>query len=1536
MKNINLSEQDISKYRQKYGSQLTFLFSDLVGAISTIDELYHAPHFNKHLPWNPESFSTLIFPNLKLIVEAIKKNIPQLSRIEEKVGRLNIAFCRNLWLHDLLLDESWESDEQKSSYINYAFQEVFRQFDTKVCANFDIEFLPYDLPWSTISSISPLTDEEQWQLAQKQYSDFYQPKFLPEKNFNAAERETLNTEDHLYYALRTSNQLRDHRKRMFYFDLGKFSLYSKFTNLLQEITSPNALQIELKKSLLYYEFKRGMIWNASFLLKPNEFRTLIDSLRGQPLLEGLVQVGAGEQEMFLRKVLRDTQPQPEIKETSNTSLSYNMASSRMFGNSMATKHGELLGHSGANSDQKQEEIEQISVLTEELRFELSTPEELQQSIQHDKNLFIQQWQDGIKELNEVYYVVDHAQLLDQADNSILKMLENHSAHQQTKRVNRSSEGKALSFALGNERVIEIPIIQSATKLQALTGTLAKLLPWLSALSRFDQGVVKLLASLQNLQWSDDDWYQLGQVNWIEPQSRNWMSISTIREVEAFVTPRSLLDFQEQWRMPLLDYLENYLSEDTEEQSSVHLDFLLYSLKWKTPQAEESWLHFWLQSLSKNKFDFAEKTLALGEPFKESILQKIAPKCESFQHGIFRIRQLLKDFVLQSQQTALSKQQQKLIWKEVSHFCQAAITLEISVEKRLAVYQAAQQILIQLSPSKQVWKSFLNLCSGEEVSSLFVERRSDYLLYLIRLYEKHADYSNFLPVWKKEYLTLFNFNNEEIIEGDLKLIARFQIDLKKWQQALNSFRKLESITLEPKLKVSCRKTIFALLSKLELHQEALILIEDTLEGQVFKGSDIFSLHLQKSHILNRLERSEDALFLLNSLLDDNNPLTTEPLTLSEQAKVFLNLSQILDNNQEQQHAISMAFSLVPEDNKVKFHYSQYLYEQNDPELILKIEQSYVNSVEEKAQWQKVKKMVEGLHLMNSGDVEDGFALISANTDKKLSNSDKPNFSLEIMKLKGKGKLGQALKLVKEEIKVEGELPDILWLRLDLQLETKKSNNFNAAKVTIKSLSALLDGFLDKDKLRISSIYNKNNYFDESLKWLEKVSSEQYKSKKYLELKTNNLKRQNKFDTDLRDALNTAIALYPEDVEFLFTQVVYFEHNKSFQQALESAIKITNLEPEVSDGWNIKGVMLAELDRIDEALIAFNTALKISPKNQYHLENVCLAHIQLNRFQEGLSISEEWRLSTPTSDSWKLNGLALQMLNRFQEAMDCYNESLKLKPRCLDTLYFKAVLLHNTNQNEQALRVLEKSIRLDPNGYASYLKSNVELFCDTHDSTELTYNRIDTYFTSSKEGFDEKLSENEGETEETILKDLTKTVREHPVPYSLYLYLGLAQYCFGNYSESLNCFKNAGKLNPKSLLPRYLIISNTWKLRQFDSCLNEVEKFLFDKPYKTDLTLKKVSLLYILGREEEGSELLTSLLHKHPELSTEAYYNQAVSYALLNNISEALSYLNKIKGEDSKEILQRLKEDDDFSALKELTEFQALISDSEEEELSKENH
>lgn len=83
--------------------------------------------------------------------------------------------------------------------------------------------------------------------------------------------------------------------------------------------------------------------------------------------------------------------------------------------------------------------------------------------------------------------------------------------------------------------------------------------------------------------------------------------------------------------------------------------------------------------------------------------------------------------------------------------------------------------------------------------------------------------------------------------------------------------------------------------------------------------------------------------------------------------------------------------------------------------------------------------------------------------------------------------------------------------------------------------------------------------------------------------------------------------------------YEEAIKAFDEALK-------INPQFVDAWNNKGFALADLGRYEEAIIAYDEALKINPQD---------------------------------ADVWFNKGVALKNLGRIDEANKAFDEALKLK-------------------------------------------------------------------------------------------------------------------------------------------------------------------------------------------------------------------------------------------------------------------------------------
>lgn len=61
-----------------------------------------------------------------------------------------------------------------------------------------------------------------------------------------------------------------------------------------------------------------------------------------------------------------------------------------------------------------------------------------------------------------------------------------------------------------------------------------------------------------------------------------------------------------------------------------------------------------------------------------------------------------------------------------------------------------------------------------------------------------------------------------------------------------------------------------------------------------------------------------------------------------------------------------------------------------------------------------------------------------------------------------------------------------------------------------------------------------------------------------------------------------------------------------------------------------------------------------------------------------------------------------LNRFEDALQCYNKTIKLNPNNSFVYTNKGLLLVDLNKHEEAIECLDKATALNPNNVLAYTK------------------------------------------------------------------------------------------------------------------------------------------------------------------------------------------------------------------------------------------
>lgn len=150
-----------------------------------------------------------------------------------------------------------------------------------------------------------------------------------------------------------------------------------------------------------------------------------------------------------------------------------------------------------------------------------------------------------------------------------------------------------------------------------------------------------------------------------------------------------------------------------------------------------------------------------------------------------------------------------------------------------------------------------------------------------------------------------------------------------------------------------------------------------------------------------------------------------------------------------------------------------------------------------------------------------------------------------------------------------------------------------------------------------------------------------------------------------------------------------------------------QPQTHDGtidkarakqWADQGWNLANHQRYEEGLEAFEHALQCDPSEISTLTGKANCLFYLRRYQEALI---EFERAVPLAPNNQISGIicsmkgnTLIMLGRIEEALATLEKALQSDPTNVNSLGYKAQVLLNLGRTEEALEVYELILRLDP--------------------------------------------------------------------------------------------------------------------------------------------------------------------------------------------------------------------------------------------------
>jgi len=180
----------------------------------------------------------------------------------------------------------------------------------------------------------------------------------------------------------------------------------------------------------------------------------------------------------------------------------------------------------------------------------------------------------------------------------------------------------------------------------------------------------------------------------------------------------------------------------------------------------------------------------------------------------------------------------------------------------------------------------------------------------------------------------------------------------------------------------------------------------------------------------------------------------------------------------------------------------------------------------------------------------------------------------------------------------------------------------------------------------------------------------------------------------DAPFSSLQLLPTDARPITR---WSDRDEAFQDVvteISRTIKDLLISLKTKEEWIREGNALNGLKRYEEALAAYEQAIRLDPNYTYAYLFKGNALSDLKRYEEALAAYEQAiRLDPDDADYYHNKGIALNELKRHEEALAAYEQAIRLDPNYTYAYYGKGFVLNELKRYKEAEQAFEKARQLE---------------------------------------------------------------------------------------------------------------------------------------------------------------------------------------------------------------------------------------------------
>ncbi|OFY47794.1 MAG: hypothetical protein A2W85_13405 [Bacteroidetes bacterium GWF2_41_31] len=275
----------------------------------------------------------------------------------------------------------------------------------------------------------------------------------------------------------------------------------------------------------------------------------------------------------------------------------------------------------------------------------------------------------------------------------------------------------------------------------------------------------------------------------------------------------------------------------------------------------------------------------------------------------------------------------------------------------------------------------------------------------------------------------------------------------------------------------------------------------------------------------------------------------------------------------------------------------------------------------------------------------------------------------------------------------------------------------------------------------------------------------------------------------------------------------------EEALMAYENVTKAEPKYAPAWFNMGILLENFDRKKEAIIAYENATNTDPKYATAWFNMGILLENFDRKKEAIIAYE----NTIKSDkknyyAWIRIGFVLLEFNRNEEALIAYENATRIVPKNEYVWICMGIVLNRLNRKEHALQAYRNATKANPENAYSWLKMGSVL---------------------------EELNSNK-----QAISAYRKATKLDPKHAKTWNNLGLLLKKMGKKEEALVAYRNAVMIDPNNLYPWNHMGVLIEEFRMKEQAVSDDEKSIKVDPKYSEAWNNLGILLEELDRKREA--------------------------------------------------------------------------------------